>query len=180
MKRFLITNNIFKCCFPFTAGSGFAREGSACIDFFRLCWLLLSSKKCYFFMMFFDWLFDCFGVPFWELLGCQNRPKTGQVELKTALESICFEKSECSRKALKTNRKSIKMPPRAVTKQPKIVPKRCQDDLEEVFFYHRFWHPFLVVFEPILGSFWEAFGRLWGVQIGHFWHWFLDDFCMSV
>ena len=72
------------------------------------------------------------------------------------------------------------MPPRAVTKQPKIVPKRCQDDLEEVFFYVRFWHPFLVVFDPILGSFWEAFGRLWGVQLGHFWHRFLDDFCMSV
>ena len=147
-----ITKSVFKYCFPFTAGSGF----------FRLCWLLLSSKKCYFVMMFFDWLFDCFGVPFWELLGCPNRPKTGQVELKTALESICFEKSECSRKALKTNRKSIKMPPRAVTKQPKIVPKRCQDDLEEVFFSIRFLQWFFIAFWSdlgvILGGFWEAFG----------------------
>ena len=56
----------------------------------------------------------------------------------------------------------MKMPPRAVTKQPKIVPKRCQDDLEDVFFYVRFWHPFLVVFwfdfGVILGGFWEALG----------------------
>ena len=154
-------------CFPFTAGSGF----------FCLCWVMLSSKKCYFFIMFFDWFFDRFGVPCWELLGCQNRPKMGQVELKTALESICFEKSECSRKALKTNRKSIKMPPRAVTKQPKIVPKRCQDDLEEVFFYVRFWHPFFVVFcsdlGVILGGFGEALGGLNRSFLASIFWWFL-------
>ena len=86
----------------------------------------------------------------------------GQVGLKTALETLFFEKRDFSRKALKTNEKSIKMTPRAVTKRPKIVPKRCQDDLEEVFFSLRFLHRFLVVFWSdlgvIFGGFWEAFG----------------------
>ena len=50
--------------------------------------------------------------------------------------------------------------------------KRC-------FFSIRFLHRFLDVFWFDFGSFWEAFGRLWGVQIGHFWHRFFDDFCMS-
>ena len=118
-------------------------------------------------------------MPFWLHFGCQNRPKSGQVRSKMALEAIFFEKSEFSRKALKTNEKSTKMTPRAVTKRPKIVPKRCQDDLEEVFFALRFLHRFLVVFWSDFGVILEAFGRLWGVQIGHFWHRFFDDFCMS-
>ena len=86
----------------------------------------------------------------------------GQVGLKTALETIFFEKSECSRKALKTNIKSIKMTPRAVTKRPKIVPKRCQDDLEELFFSLRFLYHVFVVFWSDLGviggGFWAALG----------------------
>ena len=55
MKRFLITNNIFKCCFPFTAGSGF----------FRLCWALFS-------IIFFVNCSCCFFDRFWVVLGCQN------------------------------------------------------------------------------------------------------------
>ena len=46
------------------------------------------------------------------------------------------------------------MAPRAVTKQPKIVHKRCQDDLAEVFFSVRFLHWFLT-------DFWSDFGPLW-------------------
>ena len=95
---------------------------------------------------------------FWS----QNRAKMGQVGLKMGLETIFFEKSECSRKALKTNIKSIKMTPRAVTTRPKIVPKRCQGDLEEVFFSLRFFDQCLVFFwfdlGVILGGFWEALG----------------------
>ena len=71
------------------------------------------------------------------------------------------------------------MTPRPVTKRPKIVPKRCQDDLEEVFFRFMCCIDFRSIFGPNRESFWEAFGRLWGVQISHFWHRFLDDFRMS-
>ena len=60
-----------------------------------------------------------------------------------------------------------------------FVPKRCQDDLEEVFFSIRFLHRFLVVFcsdlVVILGGFWEAFGRLLGSKSGFFWD-FLEHF----
>ena len=105
-------------------------------------------------MLFFWSFFGRFGVPTWGVFGAQNRPKMGQVGLKMALETIFFEKSDVSRKAVKTNIKSIKMTPRAVTKQPKIVHKRCQDDLAEVFFSVRFLHWFLI-------DFWSDFGPLW-------------------
>ena len=55
---------------------------------------------------------DPFWDPSWSLLGPQNRSKMAQVGLKTGLETIFFEKREFSRKALKTNGKSIKMTPR--------------------------------------------------------------------
>ena len=51
-------------------------------------------------------VFARFWDPSWRLLGGQNRPKMGQVGLKTALETIFFEKREFSRKALKTNEKN--------------------------------------------------------------------------
>ena len=38
--------------------------------------------------------------------------------------------------------KSIKMPPRAVTKRAKIAPRRSQDGLMSVLFSHRFLHRF--------------------------------------
>ena len=57
-------------------------------------------------------VFGPFWDPSWSLLGGQNRPKMGQVGPKTALETLFFEKREFSRKALKTNEKSIKMTPR--------------------------------------------------------------------
>ena len=116
-------------------------------------------------------IFDRFGVAFGTHFGGQNRPKSVQVRSKMALEAIFLEKSEFSRKPLKTNEKSIKMTPRAVTKRPKIVPKRCQDDLEEVFFSLRFLHRFLVVFwidfGVILGGFWESKSVIFGIDFGH-------------
>ena len=38
------------------------------------------------------------------------------------------------------------------------------------FFRFVFGIDFWSFFGPISGSFWEAFGGLFGVQIGHFWH----------
>ena len=61
-------------------------------------------------------VFGRFWSSSWSLLGGQNRPKMGQVGLKTALETLFFEKREFSGKAFKTNEKSINMTPRAVTK----------------------------------------------------------------
>ena len=72
-------------------------------------------------------------MPTWGVFGAQ-------IGLKMAVETILFEKSEISRKALKTIIQTIKMTPRAVTKQPKTVRKRCQDDLAEVIFSVRFLH----------------------------------------
>ena len=46
---------------------------------------------------------DPFWDPSWSLLGGQNRPKMGQVGLKTALETIFFEKGAFSRNPLKIN-----------------------------------------------------------------------------
>ena len=71
------------------------------------------------------------------------------------------------------------MTPRAVTKRPKIVPKRCQDDLEEVFFSLRFLHRFLVVLGFDFGVILGGFGDALGVQIGHFGHRFFIDFYVS-
>jgi len=81
----------------------------------------------------------------------------GQVGLKTGLETILFEKHDFSRKALKTNRKSIKMSPRAPTKRPKIAPRQPQDDLEDSFFSHRFLSSILVRFGSDFGSLWAPF-----------------------
>ena len=90
-------------------------------------------------------------------LGGQNRSKMGQVGLKTGLETIFFEKSDFSRKALKTNRKSIKMSPRAVTKRPKIAPRQPQDDLEDCCFSYLFLTSILVRFGFDFGSLWAPF-----------------------
>ena len=38
---------------------------------------------------------------------------------------------------------------------------------------------FASIFGRFGGRFWGHFGSLWGFQIGHFWHRFFDDFCMS-
>ena len=81
----------------------------------------------------------------------------GQVGLKTGLETIFFEKSDFSRKALKTNRKSIKMSPRAVTKRPKIAPRQPQDDLEDSCFSYLFLTSILVRFGCDFGSLWAPF-----------------------
>ena len=90
----------------------------------------------------------------------------GQVGLKTALETIFFEKSEFSRKALKTNEKSTKMTPRGDPKRPQIAPRRLQDDLEEVFFSHRFLSSILVGLGFDFGSFWAPFWEPKSVILG--------------
>ena len=113
---------------------------------------------------------DPFWDPFWTHLGGQNRPKMGQVGLKMGLETIFFEKSEFSRKALKTNRKSIKMSPRAATNRPKIAPRQPQDDLEDSFFSHRFLLSILFRFGVDFGSLWAPFLEPKSVILGiDFW-----------
>ena len=97
--------------------------------------------------------------PSWSLLGGQNRPKMGQVGLKTGLETLFFEKREFSRKALKTNEKSTILSPRGDPKRPKIVPRRPQDDLTSVLFSLRFSHRFLVAFLADFGAIWGGFGE---------------------
>ena len=93
----------------------------------------------------------------WSLLGGQNRPKMGQVGLKTALETIFFEKRECSRNLIKTNGFSTFLTPRSIPKRPKIVLRRPQDGLEEVFFSHRFLSSILIRFGVDFGSLWASF-----------------------
>ena len=60
-----------------------------------------SIKKIIKIQHLFFIVFGAFWDPSWSLLGGQNRPKMGQVGLKTALETIFFEKRDLSRKALK-------------------------------------------------------------------------------
>ena len=67
------------------------------------------------------------------------------------------------------------MNPRAVPKWPKILPRRPQDGLEEVFFSHVFLSSILVRFGV---RFWLHLGPLLGAQIGNFWNRFFDDVCM--
>ena len=71
-----------------------------------------SIKKVIKFQHLFLIVFGRCWDPSWSTLGGQNRPKMGQVGLKTALETIFFEKLEFSRKALKTNEKSTFLTPR--------------------------------------------------------------------
>ena len=98
--------------------------------------------------------------PSWSLLGGQNRPKMGQVGLKTALETLFFEKREFSRKALKINVFSTKMTPRGDPKRPKIAPKRFQDGFGSVLFSHRFLSSILIGFGFDFGSLWVPFDSL--------------------
>ena len=102
----------------------------------------------------------------WSLLGGQNRPKMGQVGLKTALETIFFEKSECSRNLIKTNGFSTFLTPRSIPKRPKIVLRRPQDGLEEVFFSHRFLSSILIRFGSDFGSLWGSFWHPKSVILG--------------
>ena len=111
-------------------------------------------------------VFGSFWGAILEHFGRPNRPKLGQVGFKMALETIFFEKSEFSRKALKTNEKSTFLSPRAATKRPKIAPRRPQDDLEEVFFSHRFLSSILVGFGFDFGSLWAPFWEPKSVILG--------------
>ena len=99
---------------------------------------------------------------FWS----QHRPKMGQVGLKTALETIFFEKSEISRNHLKINVFSTFLTPRSIPKRPKIVLRRPQDGLEEVFFSHRFLSSILVGLGVDLGSLWAPFWEPTSVILG--------------
>ena len=120
--------------------------------------------------MIFWSVWSAFWDPFWTHLGGQNRSKMGQVGLKTGLETILFEKSDFSRKALKTNRKPIKMRPRAVTKRPKIAPRQPQDGLEHRFFSYRFLSSIFVGFGSDFGSLWAPFWEPKSVILGiDFW-----------
>ena len=62
------------------------------------------------------------------------------------------------------------MTPRGDPKRPKIAPKRPQDDLEEVFFSHRFLCSILVGFGFDFGSFgapfWEPKSVILGIDFG--------------
>ena len=49
------------------------------------------------------------------------------------------------------------MTPRSVTKRLKILPRRLQDGLEEVFFSHRFLSSILVRFGIDFGAIWDPF-----------------------
>ncbi len=62
------------------------------------------------------------------------------------------------------------MSPRAATKRPKIAPRRPQDDLEEVFFSHRFLCSILVGLGSDFGSLWAPFWEPKSVIFGiDFW-----------
>ena len=50
------------------------------------------------------------------------------------------------------------MTPRSVPKRPKIVPRRLQDGLAEMFFRIDFYHRFRFVLGPILALFGLHFG----------------------
>ena len=67
-------------------------------------------------------------MPTWGVFGAQNRPKMGQVGLKMALETIMFEKSECSRKVFKNKYKINNNDPKSGHKtaqdRPQTVPGR--------------------------------------------------------
>ena len=102
------------------------------------------------FSLFFRFLFlflmcvlSVFGS-FWEVIleGFGN-----QVRFKTALETILFEKSECSRKALNKNEKKQDFRVQEATQND---PRSPQDDLKTFFllvlFSLRFVHRFLVAF----------------------------------
>ena len=99
-----------------------------------------------------------------------------QVRFKTALETILFEKSEFSRKALTTNEQTIFSSPRGDPKRPKIAPRWPQDGLFWGFFFRFvFCIDFWSLFGAILVPFWRGLGS----PNQHFWHRFFDDFCMS-
>ena len=111
-------------------------------------------------------VFGRFWSSSWSHLGGQNRPKMAQVGLKTALETLFFEKRQFSRNRLKTNEKSIKMTPRGDPKRPKIAPKRFQDGFGSVLFSHRFLSSILVGFGFDFGSLWAPFSEPKSVIFG--------------
>ena len=120
--------------------------------------------------MFFNRFLDRFWVPCWHHFGCQNRPKSGQVRSKMALDAIFFEKRDFSRNLIKTNEKSLFLTPRGDPKRPKNSPRRSQDGLEELLFRCLILSSILVRFGShfgaILAPFWLPFGTLWGAKLG--------------
>ena len=102
---------------------------------FRSCFVLVFALVFAAFLFVFGSFWEVILGGFWD-----------QVRFKTALETILFEKSECSRKALKTNEKTRFPSPRGDPKRPKIAPRWHQDGLFWVLFSLRFLHRFWVAF----------------------------------
>ena len=113
-------------------------------SFFYFLWVLFS---CCFLVRFLVAL-GCFLGAFLEPKSSQNRPKMVQVGLKTAFETVFFEKREFSRNIGRRNVWSVSRAPRRHPKRPKIAPRRLQDDLQE----HLFSTSFLISILVRLGS----------------------------
>ena len=100
--------------------------------------------------MFFWSFFDRFEVPTWSIFGAKNRSKCDLWVFEFYWFSIRFSTTFASWGVL------------------------CW------FYIGSFFASFFAsIFGRFGGRFWSHFGRLWGVQIGHFWHRFFDDFCVS-
>ena len=120
--------------------------------------------------------FESFSGAILEAFGRQNRPKSGQVEPKTALETRFLKKSEFSRKPLKTNGKinifEFKGRPKMTQDRPKTSPRRSYF----IIFIASF---FASIFARILDRLSCHLGGFGGAEIGHFRDHFWGDFCMS-
>ncbi len=111
-------------------------------------------------------VFGRFWDPSWRHLGGQNRPKMVQGGLKTAFDTLFFQKRECSRNIGSRSVWSVSRAPRQHPKRPKIAPRRPQDGLISVLFSLRFLHRFLVAFWCDFGAIWGGFGESKSVILG--------------
>ena len=118
--------------------------------FFGLCWLFFRTFFCSVFVLICWSFFDRFGVPKWGVFGAKNRSTCDLWVFVFYWFYIGFSTTFASWGVL------------------------CW------FYIGSFCASFFAsIFGRFGGRFWSPFGSLWGVQIDHFWHQFLDDFCMS-
>ena len=112
----------------------------------------------FFFRVVFCSFFGRFGEASWELVGCQNRSKTGQIGLKTALGTIFFEKSEFSRVCECVCVGACILELFSETLSLCLSQNGARTILKRCFFRFVFCIDFLSFSGSILGGFWEALG----------------------
>ena len=100
---------------------------------------------------------DRFLIRFGTHFGAMLAPFCSIFGLRSLLDTHLYQKCRCSRKALRTNEKTIFLTPRRIGNRSKIAPRRLQEVTFSLLNLHLFFYSFLFRFGSQNASLWAPF-----------------------